>query len=124
MTDPEVTILAAERDLAAHEGSGGGLANFPYPEEAARDCPSIIKGWEKRAAPEPRFGGPNYPTTAAEMQGRSRDATTNANRYHFWYHSRFRGRRVDANRPSRSRQGPSPRSSVVRSNPNPDPRRG
>ena len=50
-TDPEVTTLAAEGDPDAHEGSGGGLANFLYPEPAARDSLSIIKWWEKRRVP-------------------------------------------------------------------------
>ena len=46
MTDPEVTTLAAEGDPDEHEGPGGGLANFLYPEPAARDSLSIIKWWE------------------------------------------------------------------------------
>jgi len=57
MTDPEVTTLAAEGDLDAPEGSGGGLANFLYPEPAARDSLSIIKWWEKRRVPYNLFVG-------------------------------------------------------------------
>ena len=56
-TDPEVTTLAAEGDPDAHEGPGGGLANFPYPEPAARDSLSIIKWWEKRRVPYNLFVG-------------------------------------------------------------------
>ena len=57
MTDPEVTTLAAEGDPDAHEGPGGGLANFLYPEPAARDSLSIIKWWEKRRVPYNLFVG-------------------------------------------------------------------